>query len=242
MSKIIGPNLVTSGLVLHLDAANPKSYVSGSTRWSDLSGNGNSGTLISGSGYTSANFGSITFDGVDDYSIINNPSNLQNQNMSISVWVNPITSANVITSLVDYDHAAAVNQGWVLQSADATTNNTYYFAYYDGSTFQPSTGIGAGIGIRLTNSTWQNLTYTKNGTSVVGYLNGAQVFTSSAGNANISYQPSRNLEVGGCVDTRIAVGTRYYKGKVTTVQVYNRALSAQEVLQNFNAVRGRFGI
>ncbi len=62
-----GVNIVTNGLVLYLDASNTKSYVSGSTTWSDVSRSGNNGTLINGPTFNSANGGSIVFDGTNDY-------------------------------------------------------------------------------------------------------------------------------------------------------------------------------
>ena len=69
MASLGGPNIITNGLVLALDAANTKSYVSGSTVWRDLSGNNNSGSLTNGPTFNSANGGSIVFDGVDDYCV-----------------------------------------------------------------------------------------------------------------------------------------------------------------------------
>jgi hypothetical protein len=206
------------------------------TTWIDLSRSGINGTLINGPTFNSANGGSIVFDGVDDYVGITNPTILQNQNFSISVWINPLSPNQAITSIVDYDHGNL--QGWVIQSEDAITNRYYYLAYYDGSTFQPSTGIGAGKGVQLTNSIWQNLTYIKNGTSIIGYLNGIQNFTSTAGNANISYQSNRNLRIGGVVFSL----ERNYKGNIASTQIYNRVLSATEVLQNYNSTKTRFGL
>ena len=74
-----GKPIVTDGLVLCLDAANPKSYPGSGTTWTDLSGNGNNGTLVNGVGYNSDNGGSLSFDGVNDY-------------VSKSSWVNPPTT------------------------------------------------------------------------------------------------------------------------------------------------------
>jgi hypothetical protein len=61
------PSIVTDGLVLCLDAGNPKSYPGSGTTWTDLSGNGNNGTLVNGVGYSGDNLGSLSFDGVNDY-------------------------------------------------------------------------------------------------------------------------------------------------------------------------------
>jgi hypothetical protein len=241
MAFNFSPKIVTDGLVLCLDAANPKSIVSGSTAWNDLSRGGNNGTLISGATFDSGNGGSIVFDGSNDYVDIINPSILQSQFFSISVWINPSTATNVITSLIDYDHTntPALRQGWVIQSSDATTNRYYYFAYWDGTNFQPNAG-GPGIGIQTTNFIWQNLTYIKNGTSVVGYLNGTQVYTATTSNATILYLPNRNLAIGKVVST--TAGNRSYNGKVAQTLIYNRALTSQEVLQNYNATKRRFGL
>jgi hypothetical protein len=238
-----GPDIVADGLVLYLDAGSPNSYRTGfGTTWKDISGFGYNGTLTNGPTFSSANGGSFVFDGTDDYAQFTNPSNLQAQNLTISLWVNPASATNVITSLIDYDHASLPVQGWVIQSEDATSNRYYYFAYYDGTKYEPATGIGAGKGVQLTNSTWQNLTFTKSGTSVLGYLNGTQTFTSTAGNATISYLPSRNLRIANVISTASGVGNRSYNGQVSTTQIYNKALSASEVLQNYNATKTRFGL
>jgi len=71
-----GPNIVTDGLVFAVDAANPSSYVSGSTIWKDQTVNQNDGTLTNGPTFDSGNGGSIVFDGVDDYEIGNTPTSL----------------------------------------------------------------------------------------------------------------------------------------------------------------------
>jgi len=234
--------IVTSGLVLALDAADRNSYISGSTVWNDVSGNEYTGTLVNSPTFNSRSGGSIVFDGADDYSSIINTSNFQSQNLSISIWVNPSTAINAISDLFDYDHASIPLQGWVVQTEDATTNNNYYFAYYDGSAFQPGTGIGASKGVKLTNFIWQNITYTKNGTSVIGYLNGIQYVSYTATNSTISYQPNKNSRIGGVVSTNINVGNRYYKGNISNVLVYNRALSPSEILQNYNAQKSRFNL
>ncbi len=225
--------------VLNLDAGNTSSYPGTGTLWTDLSGNNNNGTLVNSPTFDPANGGSIVFDGTNDYVNIINPSILQSQNFSISVWINPSAATNVITSLIDFDHASTLRQGWVIQSSDATTNRYYYLAYWDGTNFQPSDGA-PGMGVQTTNFIWQNLTYIKNGTSVIGYLNGVQLYTATASNATVSYLPNRNLAIGKVIST--TVGNRSYNGKVSTTQIYNRALSATEVLQNFNATKGRFGL
>jgi hypothetical protein len=229
------PDIVTSGLTFNLDAGNPYSYNplnTGSTNWTDISGYGNNGVLTNGAFYSG---GTMVFDGVNDYSLTTNPSILQSQNLTLSVWIKPNTATNVITGIVDYDHAQG--QGWVLQSEDATTNRNYYFAYFDGVTYQPSTGINAGKGIKITNFEWQNLVFVKSGTSITGYFNGSQIYQSTAGSGNISYQPNKNLGIANV----ISIDGRQYRGSISNVQVYGRPISPFEVYQNFNSLKNRYG-
>jgi hypothetical protein len=234
---------VTSGLVLYLDAANARSYPKSGLTWFDRSGNGNNGTLVNGVGYSGSNYGSFVFDGVDDYTSLTNPSTIRNQNFTLSVWVNPAVQTLALVSMIDFDHATtSFNQGWVLQSEDATTNRYFYLAWHDGATFQPTGGggIGAGKGIQITTSVWQNITYAKNGTSLLGYKNGIQVYTGTASNGNVNYIINRDLFIA---QIRFSFfGSRIFKGNISNTQIYNRALSATEVKQNYDALKGRYGL
>jgi hypothetical protein len=207
------------------------------TIWTDLGVYSNNGTLTNAPTYSSSNGGSIVFDGVDDYTLITNPTTIKNQNFTISTWVNPGIQNSGLVSMIDFDHGAG--QGWVLQSEDATTNRYYYFAWHDGTQFQPTGGggFGAGKGIQLTTSVWQNIVYSKNGTSLIGYLNGSQVYTGTASNGNVNYGSNKNLSIGDWVITG-----RVFKGNISNTQIYNRALSAAEISQNYNALKGRYGL
>lgn len=237
MPNYYGPKIATDGLQLYLDAANVKSYLGSGNSWADLSGNNNTGTL-SGPTFSSANVGSIAFDGTDDIVTVSNPTTIRNQNFAVSVWVNPLTQNTAIISMIDFDHATVPSQGWVLQSEDATTNRYYYLAWHDGSQFQPVSGFGAGLGIQVTTSAWQNIVYSKNGTSLLGYLNGAQVYNRTATSSTVNYTSGRNFRIGSC----IGVSSRVFKGNISHVSIYNRALSAIEVLENYNANKTRFGL
>jgi hypothetical protein len=233
--------IVTDGLVLSLDAADRNSYPGSGTNWVDLSGNGSNGTLTNGPIFSSTNGGSIVFDGTNDFALINNPSTIRNQNFTISVWINPALQQNTtIISIIDFDHAGSPSQGWVMQSEDAITNKYYYLGWYDGSQFQPTGGggFGAGKGIQMTELVWQNITYSKNGTSLIGYKNGTQVYSGTASSANVSYASNKNLQIGGCV----SVSGRFYKGNISNTLIYNKSLSASEVLQNYNAQKSRFNL
>jgi hypothetical protein len=236
-ARYVASTIVTDGLVLNLDASNPSSYPGSGTNWNDLSGNGNAGTLTNGPTFNSSNGGTIVFDGTNDYVSITNPSTIRNQNFTVSVWINPEVQNAAIISIMDFDHANTPNQGWVMQSEDALTNKYFYFAWHDGSTFQPVGSYGTGKGIQITTSVWQNLTYSKNGTTLIAYKNGSQIYTATAGNGNVFYQNNRNIIIAGS-----ALATRNFKGSYPNTLIYNRALSAGEVLQNYNAQKSKFGL
>ena len=235
----VSTGIVTSGLVLHLDAGNAVSYPGSGITWTDLSSNGNTGTLTNGPTYSSANGGSIVFDGTNDFALVTNPSTLRNQNFTVSIWTNPGTQNQAVISIIDFDHATSPFQGWVWQSEDANSNRNFYLAWYDGSSFQPTGGggFGSGNGIQLTTGVWQNITYTKSGTSLLGYKNSTQIYTGTATNANVNYVSNRNMRIGDCVSI-----SRQYKGNISQVAIYNRAISASEVTENYNALRGRYGL
>ena len=236
MPNYYGPRIVTDGLVLCLDAGNTKSYPTSGTDWTDISRNTNNGALTNGPTFSATDGGSIGFDGTDDFVSITNPATFRNQNFAVSVWLNPLTQNTAIISMIDFDHATVPSQGWVLQSEDATTNRYYYLVWHDGTQFQPVGGFGAGLGIQVTTSRWQNIVYSKNGTSLLGYLNGTQVYNRTGTSSNVNYVASRNFRIGSC----IGAASRVFKGNISQFHVYNRALSAAEILQNYNATKGRF--
>jgi hypothetical protein len=239
MGVAYNTSIVTNGLVLALDAANTKSYPGTGTTWTDLSGNSNTGTLTNGPTYNTSNNGFLTFDGINDYGLLTNPATLRNQDFTVSLWVYPQTQNQALTTLADFEHDNSGLQGWVIQSEDSTTNRYYYLAYYTGSAFQPVGLFGVGKGVQITNNAWQNLTFTKSGTSIVGYLNGIQTYSATAGSSTISYVTSKNFAISNTVNQAYP---RYFKGNVATCQIYSRALSSSEIVQNFNALRGRYGL
>jgi hypothetical protein len=240
--KANNPAVISNGLVLNLDAGNPLSYTGSGTTWTDISSSATNAALTNGPTYGNFNNGFITFDGVNDYGLVTNPATLRNQDFSVSLWIYPETQNQALTSIVDFEHSnaggSALN-GFVIQSEDSTTNRYYYITYYTGSAFQPVGNFGAGKGIQVTTGVWQNLTYTKTGTAVTGYRNGVQVYTATATSGTVSYLASKNFAVAGTV---IAALARYFKGNISTCQIYSRGLSSSEVVQNFNATRTRYGL
>ena len=227
------PPIVTNGLVLNLDAANTKSYVSGSTVWRDLSGNSNSGSLVNGPTFNSGNGGSIVLDGVDDYVNIGS-NNIINTNNSFTVgfWVNMNSMPTNITSPITIKSNA--NDFIILISARTG---------YEG------VAIGSGV-------TWANgKTNTTSSFFLQQWVHVAVTYNGSGANnlANFNiYENStnRNLTAGtpGIVGQSTSTIIGYINagntlnGRISNFTIYNRALTQQEVTQNYNALKSRFAL
>ena len=207
------PSLVMNGLVLCLDAANIKSYPGSGTTWTDLSGGGNTGTLTNGPTYSSSNSGSIVFDGGDDYVNCGTPS-ISAGKITVNAWVK-INAGSINQHVVD----SAAN-AWHL--AILFDNRPYF---WNGSVYHQASPI-------LTVGQWYMLTGIQ-GTTLDIYINGV-LGQSIATNVNVT---TNNVNLG-----RYQSGSRPFNGNISNAQIYNRALSAAEIQQNFNALRGRFGL
>ena len=219
------PRIIQDGLVLYLDAANTKSYPTTGTTWSDLSRRGNNGTLTNGPTFNSLNGGGIVFDGVDDYVSCGNNSNLQIEQGTISAWVKTTSPGagfrGIITKQDNYGLFA---------------NNSVLVTYDWGNTQTRSTGIN------IADGTWKNIAMsftTNTGTpsnNAIIYLNGSAILTTTIKQSNNTVEVQ--LARGGVS----AGSTQLLNGNISTGLVYNRALSATEVLQNYNATKSRFGL
>jgi hypothetical protein len=217
------PRTVTDGLVLALDAANIRSYPGSGTTWTDLSGRGNNGTLTNGPTYNSANGGSIAFDGVDDKVTFPNNTISTSSGMTVEVWFKT-SSGTKYQDIFDLDDAYGV---WIVTNFSAsgkinTSFNTISAGYMTAD---------------YVANNWYQVVLSGSGTSNFMYLNGVQVATASQ---TVASSINLNTARMGNVDGDRA--SEYLVGNVSCLKLYNRALSAAEVQQNFNALRGRFGI
>jgi len=228
-----GNTIVQDGLVLNLDAGNPASYPGSGTTWTDLSFNGNNGTLVGGVGFDGGNFGSLTFDGVDDYVRILNPYKDYTNQITVEWW----TKRN--GNLAD-------GSGWGLSQENLDTlSNTYFLMHAINNTDMI-------FYVRdISANTWRNLTIgtvdttpcylvgTITSSAINVYKNGVLTDTGTGLSGNMSTYSTPVLHLGK--DPRYGSG-RFYNGSIFTASIYNRALTASEVQQNYNALRGRFGI
>jgi hypothetical protein len=214
--SLYSSGVVQDGLILNLDAGKFYSYPKSGTTWTDLSGGGNTGTLTNGPTYSSANGGSIVFDGVDDYinfSTYNQPAYTTTTSFSWNVWIFPTRNSNA-------DLIVGNRGGSELIFTKLTTNN---FEYYPIS-------FGGAMPLNV----WQNICVIKDQTNFYYYRNSSLIASTTSSITKIS----RPFYVGGDPGT----GVEFFNSSVAQVSVYNRALSASEVSQNFNATRSRYGI
>lgn len=226
-----GPHVVTDGLVLWLDAANRSSYPGSGVTWRDLSGLGNNGTLTNGPTFSSASLGSIVFDGTNDnISNISNPS-VTNQitceawfNADISNITGSITSAWIMGREGSYRIIyGATGFSWVCR----TDSNGWYTA---------GTFLGADINYSI-NNIWFHVVGTYNSSFNSMYINGQLMSTGSTISGNVG-----NTGTFFIARSDAPGSVNYGMGKGSIYRVYNRALSAQEVKQNYDALKGRYNL
>lgn len=224
------PKVVTNGLVLYLDAANTKSYVSGSTTWSDISRSGTNGTLTNGPTFSSTNGGSIVFDGTNDYADCGNILNLAFNNATITAWIK--TTAN-------QDYAAIAGKPWFGNKAGRYSIHTRTGGAL-GIIIQGSGNVEATSTTGLINTgNWVHVTGVINRSAgVTIYVNSSQVATTAGDTSATNFSTTDSFTVGYYNNN----GSGYFNGNIAQVQVHNRALTATEVLQNYNATRTRFGL
>ena len=231
MSTSYSPKIVTDGLVLALDAANRKSYAGSGTTWNDLSGNNNNGTLTNGPTFNAANGGSIVFDGTDDNVNIGNILNYTSTNFSFSYWVN----FNSLTTNLVGQGPVVIWKGNFNTSGYydqiSVTGNINFVTNQSGAHQFTSTDDGI-----IVVGNWYNIAYSRNNNSIIIYLNGNNITQTSATHIN-PLLTSNNFTLASYSNEQICGNFN-----LSNLLSYNRALSSQEVLQNFNATRGRFGV
>ena len=217
-----GPRIVTSGLLMALDAADKLSYPGSGTNWKDLTINNNNGTLTNGPTFSGANGGCIVYDGVDD-SVTCNLVTSDGNNVTMEAWFKATTLLGDRGLILNGNGASS---GYGLQFGACGTAGTTLYVFFGGVSCNV-----VSYGTLVTN-TWYHAVYTRTtspSTSNILYMNGVSVSTNTTTNPN--------APAGSTL-----VGHSSYNGNIAIARIYNRALSATEVLQNFNATRIRFGI
>ena len=227
MGTSYNSNIVTDGLVLCLDAANPRSYPLSGNTWYDLSGNSHHGTLVNGVGFD-ANNGTLTFDGTNDKVTFATSSKFDfgTGNFTIQVWYNVQyhTTYHHFWTFGDQYHLA-----FKMTRPDSGLTTIYVAAGSNG----PSS-YGA-INSQATLNTWQMATLVRNGDNPSIYIDADNKGTKT-GWLNADVDGSTNAGTTGW-----GWASEYTKGNISQIKIYNKALSAEEVRRNYNATRGRYG-
>ena len=230
-------SIVRDGLVLHLDAANVKSYPGSGTTWGDLSGNGNDGTLTNGVGYSSDNKGSLTFDGVNDHVNFTDKSEFTFTDAKFSLevffrYVNKSAPDNSIIGKRDYGFTQREYNLYVYEPSSTPTLR-----------FIISTNLTANwtfvYGPTIEKNTWYHAVATSDAGVGKIYLNGVLSATNNSMNSSTTNGTSP-LSIGNAFSSGSSV--QHFNGSIPLARIYNRALTADEVQQNYNATRGRYGI
>jgi hypothetical protein len=213
-----GPNVVLDGLVLWLDAANTKSYVSGSTTWNDISRNGLIGTLSGGPAFNTGSGGSIVFDGSNDYADLNS---------------NSILSGSTAFTIESFYRTTGTSNGAIFGNyGPSYTFNSVWFAgrygiYINSSVYVPNSPLALGTYCMVATRDISG--------NVNLYVNNVLV---ASGSLPGSIPTSINYRIGSDVNTFAEALT----GNLYTLKVYNRALSRAEITQNYNALKSRFNL
>lgn len=227
MAVSAGPDIVENGLILCLDAANPRSYPKTGTGWFGLKETSVIGTLTNMSeNYLSTNMGILNFDGIDDFVRINSTISLSNT-FTISSFIRLFgTNSDTVVYGPDAngcDNWFGINSNRIfLYSTETTDVNNFSV-------------VGTTI-LDTSRTRWYFITATINVNNVKLYLDTNQEATSTVA-FNIGSWSSA-VSIG----RRCTVTQRYFSGDISCIFAYNRVLSIDEITQNFNALRGRFGL
>jgi hypothetical protein len=233
-SNWVSHSILTADLILNLDASNTASYPGSGTVWTDLSSSSNNMSLVNGASYDPSNRSSIFFDGVNDYAGKSSAMNT-GQNFTVSVWMYATLLGSTRTSLVANSYNYSSGNGWFFCTNAGGVPNSFFLSIGNDSPVKVSS---ANI---LTLNTWNYLTAVirnggqyidlyKNGVLISGASTdfGARTITYNYANFSIGFR-----DPGGTLDP--------FKGNIGSTQIYNQALTAADILANYNATKGRYG-
>lgn len=217
-----GPKIVTSGLLLALDAADKLSYPGSGTTWRNLASNNFNCTLTNGPTFSGANMGSIVYDGADDTVTCNLVTSDAN-NVTMEAWFKATTLPGDRGLMLNGNGGSS---GYGLQFGACGTSGTTLYVFFGGLNCNV-----VSYGTLVTN-TWYQAVYTRTtspGISNILYINGISRSTNTSSNPNA---PAGSTLIGHSA----------FNGNISVARIYNRALTATEVLQNYNATKNRYGL
>jgi len=217
------PGIVTGNLSMFLDAGNASSYPGSGTAWTDLSNNSRNGTLTNGPTYSSADGGSIVFDGTNDF--VQCSGSITATAATFVAWIRRNGSQGTYdgilssrgTSVTGMQFYSSDQLGYIWNNAI----NTYTW----------------NSGLTVPDLTWCMVAVSVTSTSATAYLCQSGGITSATNTVSHTSTTIDDIKIG-----QEEFGGRFFTGNIATAMIYDRALSAAEISQNFNALRGRYGI
>lgn len=232
-TQVYGGGVVTSGLQLYLNAGNVSSYPGSGNNWYDLSTNNYTASLINTPGYTSSDGGTLTFNGATQY--VDTNQSLASNEFSVGAWFK--SSVGGIKMILSKE----TTTGWPWN----------YRIWLNGGTIIGDIALSGGTNVSITsplssynNGNWYNVMFTRNDSTLRLYVNGIEVtntpdtLTGAITNSQEVWIGRSAFTAGGLSPT----GNYPYNGSISEIMIYNRVLSASEILQNFDATKTRFGL
>ena len=243
MSIYGGPDIITDGLVLHLDAANSKSYPGSGTTWTDLSGNNYNGTLINGPIYNNDNKGSIVFDGTNDYVNLGNSNTITGNNLqtlTINMWIK-YSSTSIMRPFTIQRLSGGANSSLlgvsVNESSSSLTPTIGRLGFFNRNFANNNhVWIVHNDAYHLKNK-FINITCVIDNLNRYLYIDGVlKQSDSSVGLQSVSNNTDNTYI--GCSP----LVQQFYGGNIGLVCFYRRALNSTEIVNNYNMLKGRFGL
>jgi hypothetical protein len=228
MSGSVGLKIVKNGLVFYFDAGNRKSYIGSGLTCSDLTNN-IYGTLTNGPSFSSANNGSIAFDGINNYIDFGNILNLTS-NFTLSTTFNMVDTTLGVQTIIGKQEAGGYG---IEVNGSIVANSIAAIFYINGGYRAVSDPIS-----NYKNNVFADISITYDGNTFLYYRNGSQVATTSY--SGVVTTVSVPFSIGTNPSPNPSLNGNFLKGKVADVRIYNRVLSTAEVLQNYNATKFRF--
>ena len=229
MASSLGPNTSDSGLVLCLDAADTNSYIGSGTTWTDASNNGNNSTLTNGPIFDSSNGGNFSFDGTDDYVQTNLNQNTNDAQITWECWFWDNSPGGF------FDNTAIISN----YGPTGTTPFTILHIISDGRPYfgqrnSSGTESSAVYSVNICDGVWHHIVGVVDNSNMLIYVDG--VLRASQSKVTGTTTSGQNIVIGGN-----HLG-RYQSCRIASAKIYNRALNATEILQNYNATKSRFGL
>ena len=226
-------DIVTNGLVVHVDAANRSSYSGAGSTWFDLSGNNLNFTLTGSPTHSTNNGGYFTFNGSSQYANLAYDSKLNLTNWTVSIWVYLTSTPGNLDTIISRDYSGTPKT--INYYIDCRTQ--FQLGSYSDQTPNNDPNIKSTTTCASSVNVWKNICGTFDGSTMTIYVNGVSE-TSAARTWGGQTSTASGLSIGRLLPSP----ARYVDMRFSQAAVYSRALSSGEVSSNFNALRNRYGV